>query len=233
MPNEQTVRSGFWVFLLCAPLALLSACGSSSQTVSGTGGSTAGSGGAAGGSIGAGGGGGKATGGAVAEGGSKGGASVAGQGGAGGSASGGGAGAGGRGGNGGSGVGGTGAGGAPSCATAISGAACTSEGMTCGGPCTDICQFCNLLRCTGGHWQGIEAAPAPCFTCGTGKCQTLKQYCNTTQGGPVGAQPSYACLELPTACLSTRTCTCLAQNSVPGQCTMSSNGELMTLLQAP
>lgn len=136
-------------------------------------------------------------------------------------------------GGGGLGGGGGGAGGGSTCATATDGATCTSEGATCGGPCTDICQYCNLLRCTSGHWQAIESAPAPCFVCGDGKCQTMMQYCNTTEGGPVGNPPSHGCVDIPAACLSTRTCACLSQNSVTGMCTMGSNGELMTLLQAP
>ena len=79
----------------------------------------------------------------------------------------------------------------------------------------------------------LESAPAPCFTCGDGKCQTMKQYCRTTEGGAVGSVPTHTCLDLPTDCLSMRTCACLASHATPGQCTMGSNGELMTLLQAP
>ena len=214
------------------PLLLLAACGSG-QTTGGTGGS---------GMTGTGGVGGKGSGGAgaVGGGGGVGGSGAAGKGGTGGSSTGGvggggTAGAGGRNGSGGAGGGTAGAGGAggSSCATATSGATCTSEGMTCGGPCTDICQFCNLLRCTSGHWQAMEAAPAPCFMCGDSKCQTMTQYCKTTEGGVAGSSPSHACVAIPAACQTTRTCACLSQNSVTGMCTMGSNGELMTLLQVP
>jgi len=197
----------------------------------GTGGSSSGGvGGAASGGVG-GGSGGAAGGSAGAGGGASGGAGGAASGGVGGAASGGVGGgtagaAGGAGGAGGS-VGGS------TCATAVSGATCTSEGLTCGGSCTDMCQFCNLLRCVSGHWQQLESAPAPCFSCGDGKCQTLSQYCKTTEGGPVGSTPSHVCVAIPTACQSTRTCACLAQNSVSGTCTMGSAGELMTLLQVP
>jgi len=128
-----------------------------------------------------------------------------------------------------------GAGGATSstCALATDGAACTSEGAICGGPCTDACQFCNLLSCSGGHWLRAEAFPAPCFACGNGKCQTLTQYCQTTIGGVPGSVPSYACLDIPSECLSSRTCVCLGQQHVGGSCSMGANGELMTLLAAP
>gem|GEM_PF-6435063 len=85
----------------------------------------------------------------------------------------------------------------------------------------------------GGRWQGVESAPAPCFSCGTGRCQTMTQYCKTTEGGAVGNPPSHVCVAIPTACSSTRTCACLAQNGVPGTCTVGSSGELMTLLQVP
>jgi len=237
-------------FLLAAglPLVFLAAC-DNGQTTSGSGGAagsmTSGIGGA-GGKGGLGGAGGHAA---------SGGIGGAGNGGKGGSSSGGGGGggtggaAGSRGGAGGStggsaggaaggsaGAGGGGAGGAgggASCATAVSGGACSTPGASCGGPCTDICQFCNVLTCTGGRWQGTESAPAPCFSCGSGKCQTLAQYCRTTEGGVAGAEPGYGCVAIPTACLSTRTCACLAQNNVPGICTVGGGGELMTLLQYP
>jgi hypothetical protein len=194
--------------------------GSSSGGVGGaaSGGVGGGSGGAAGGSAGAGGGASGGAGGAAS-----GGVGGAASGGVGGGAAGAAGGAGGAGGS----VGGS------TCATAVSGATCTSEGLTCGGSCTDMCQFCNLLRCVSGHWQQLESAPAPCFSCGDGKCQTLSQYCKTTEGGPVGSTPSHVCVAIPTACQSTRTCACLAQNSVSGTCTMGSAGELMTLLQVP
>jgi len=244
------------------PLLLLAACGSG-QTTGGTGGSgmtgTGGVGGKGSGGAGAVGGGGGVGGSGAAGKGGTGGSSTGGVGGGGtagaggrngsGGAGGGTAGAGGRDGSGGAGGGAAGGGGAgggagggtagaggaggSSCATATSGATCTSEGMTCGGPCTDICQFCNLLRCTSGHWQAMEAAPAPCFMCGDSKCQTMTQYCKTTEGGVAGSSPSHACVAIPAACQTTRTCACLSQNSVTGMCTMGSNGELMTLLQVP
>jgi len=222
--------------LVVVPLAF-AGCGGG-QTTSGTGGSTSGLGGAAGATAGSGGAGGKGAGGAgggPAGNSGAGGDAAAGKGGAGGASGGAAGGAGGAGGHAGAGGlgGGGGAGGASSCALATSGAACTSEGMTCGGPCTDICKFCNLLRCTGGHWQALEAEPAPCFSCGDGKCQTLKQYCHTTQGGAAGSPPRPVCMDIPEECLSTRTCACLSQNHVGGQCTMGSNGELMTLVQVP
>jgi len=241
---------------LGVPLLLLVACGSG-QTISGTGGAagstTAGTGGMGSGGSGAVGGKGSGGSGGVGPGGNSGsggkggksgaggkGGSSSGAGGGGGAGAGSGGAGGGSGGSGGvaggGGAGGAGAGGAgggSSCAGATSGATCDSEGATCGGPCTDICQFCNLLRCTGGHWQAMEAFPAPCFTCGDGKCQTMNQYCRTTEGGPSGSTPGHSCIAIPTECLSTRTCACFAQNAVPGTCTMGSNGELMTLVQVP
>ena len=151
-----------YLIALGIPLVFVAAC-DSGQLRTGTGGAagstTTGTGGKGGSGIGGGSVGGGASGGVGG-----------GSGGAGGSAgAGGGAGnAAGQGGHGAGGAGGVGgAGGGASCATAASGAACTSEGMTCGGPCTDICQFCNLLTCTGGHWQAMEAAPAPCFCAAT------------------------------------------------------------------
>ena len=97
--------------------------------------------------------------------------------------------------------GGGGGGGNSTCATATENAACTVEGATCGGPCTDVCQFCNLLRCMSGRWQRMESAPAPCFTCGPDlRCQGFAQYCAVTTGGALGAGSSYRCTALPAAC---------------------------------
>ena len=129
-----------------------------------------------------------------------------------------------------------GAGGSNStCASATAGATCTSEGTTCGGGnCTDACQFCNLLRCVSGHWQNMEAAPAPCFSCGPSlRCQTYAQYCDATIGGAVGSTGSYRCTALPAACTTTRTCACLQSQGVPGSCVQSGAGELTVTLAAP
>lgn len=48
---------------------------------------------------------------------------------------------------------------------AAEGTACGVEGASCGSEhCTDPCQFCNILMCTGGVWQHLEAHPDPaCF----------------------------------------------------------------------
>ena len=125
-------------------------------------------------------------------------------GGAAGTVGGGGTGGGGRGGAGGSagdggsgGVGGTG--GNNTCASAVANGACTTEGTICGGNCTDICQFCNTLRCTGGHWQGQESAPAPCFDCGNGHVNDV----------PGRRATQAECVALPAACLPAPTCSCL------------------------
>lgn len=232
--RPTSLRDLRFLIVLGVPLVFLAACGSGQTTsatgTGGAGGTTVGTGGAGGtgggaGKAGSSGAGGNGVGGKVGTGGSS-------SGGVGGGGTGGGA--AGAGGHGGASTGDMGgAGGGSSCAIAASGAACTAEGATCGGPCTDVCQFCNLLRCTGGHWQSMEAAPAPCFSCGDGKCQTMSQYCRTTEGGAAGAVPTHACVNIPTECLSMRTCACLASQATAGQCTMGSNGELMTLLQVP
>jgi len=243
-PSKPTVplprRDLSFLLALGLPFLWLAACGSG-QATSGTGGGAGsttvgtggvgGKGGGGGGAIGLGGSSG-AGGGGVGTGGSSSGGVGGGAGaGGGGIVGSGGAGAGGGGGVGAQGMGG--AGGGSSCATATSGATCSSEGTTCGGPCTDVCQFCNLLRCTSGRWQAAESFAPPCFSCGDGKCQTMNQYCRTTEGGAVGSSPTHACVAIPTACQSTRTCACFAQNDVPGTCTMDSTGAVMTLLQVP
>ena len=86
-------------------------------------------------------------------------------------------------------------------------AACTTENAVCGS-CTDVCQFCNTLRCTGGHWTYQEAVPAPCFDCGSGgkRCQLNAAYCKITTG-PITTQAE--CVALPAACLPAPSCSCL------------------------
>ncbi len=45
------------------------------------------------------------------------------------------------------------------------GSACMTEGETCSPGCEDPCQFCNVVRCEGGTWQGLEVFPADCPSC--------------------------------------------------------------------
>ena len=132
--------------------------------------------------------------------------------------------------------GGGGGGGNSTCATATENAACTVDGATCGGPCTDVCQFCNLLRCMSGRWQRMESAPAPCFTCGPDlRCQGFAQYCAVTTGGALGAGSSYRCTALPAACQTTPTCACLQTQGVAasGNCTMAAQGAVTVTILAP
>jgi hypothetical protein len=132
--------------------------------------------------------------------------------------------------------GGGGAGGNSACATAAENAACTTEGATCGSCGTDVCQFCNLLRCVTGHWQRMESAPAPCFSCGPNlRCQGYAQYCDVITGGALGASSTYRCTALPAACKTTPTCACLQTQNVAGSgnCTMGAQGEVTVTLLAP
>jgi len=129
-----------------------------------------------------------------------------------------------------------GGGGNQACVSATLNGTCSTDGMTCGGEaCTNACQFCNILRCTTGHWQRVESFPAPCFACGTGtlRCQTNAEYCYSVMGGALGTQPSYACLAVPAACRPTPTCTCLGGEHIPGNCTQAGAGELLISLAAP
>ncbi|MCA9716022.1 MAG: hypothetical protein KC468_15190 [Myxococcales bacterium] len=45
------------------------------------------------------------------------------------------------------------------------GSACDREGEFCSSGCEDPCQFCNVLECSEGAWQGLEVFPAPCLSC--------------------------------------------------------------------
>ena len=219
--------------LILAGLATLAAACSSGAGPSDGGAGTSGGGGAAGGGGTTGIAGTTGGGGAAGGGGTTGVAGTAGGGGAGGA--GGTTGVAGTTGGGGNGGGG-GAGGNPACATAAENAACTTEGVTCGSCGTDVCQFCNLLRCVTGHWQRMESAPAPCFSCGPNlRCQGYAQYCDVTTGGALGAGSTYRCTALPAACKTTPTCACLQAQSVAGSgnCTMGAQGEVTVTLLAP
>jgi hypothetical protein len=210
----------------CLFAILVSALGAcSGNGTSGDGGAGA-PGGAGGSAAGAGGGAAGAGGGAAGAGGGAAGAG-GGAAGAGGGAAGAGGGAAGRGGAG---------GGNAACASAVLDATCTTPELVCGGEsCTNACQFCNLLRCTSGRWQRMEAFPAPCFACGAAglRCQTNAEYCNIVVGGIPTSQPTYACVAVPASCRPTPTCSCLLQQNVPGSCTQASAGELTMTLAAP
>lgn len=135
------------------------------------------------------------------------------------------------------GAGGRGAGGAggnSTCDSAVTNAPCSTENAICGGGCTDICQFCQLLVCTGGTWKPRESAPAPCFSCGPDvRCQIHKSYCRTTSGGPIGNPTSYGCVDLPAACVSAPSCACLGTEHIMGSCTQAADGSLTASLQYP
>lgn len=45
------------------------------------------------------------------------------------------------------------------------GAPCENIGEFCSPGCQDPCQFCNVLECVNGTWQGVEVFPAPCAAC--------------------------------------------------------------------
>ncbi len=42
---------------------------------------------------------------------------------------------------------------------------CDSEGLFCDSGCEDPCGFCNVVKCEGGTWQGLEVFPSPCLEC--------------------------------------------------------------------
>lgn len=111
---------------------------------------------------------------------------------------------------------------------AIDNASCTS-----GLGCTDICKPCQLLVCHSNRWERHEAAPAPCFSCGSDlQCQIHNAYCRTESGGPAGNPTTYGCVALPPACISTVTCACLSEY-VAGSCTQASGGGLTSSLEHP
>jgi len=151
------------------------------------------------------------------------------QGGAGGTAAGGKGGTGGAGGAGAGGAGGAGGSGG-NCATAVENGPCSAPGQSCGS-CTDACQFCNRLICQSDRWVRQESFPAPCFACGSTRCQTSAQYCRTIEGGPAGATPTMTCVAIPSTCSSPPTCACLS--TVSGRCTQAAAGELTVTLEVP
>lgn len=113
------------------------------------------------------------------------------------------------------------------CADASEGEACASEGAFCGGPCTDECSFCNLLACREGTWQRMEAFPLPCYECGPElRCVTGEQYCQRAFDD-TGMPDFFECRELPSACTSDVTCTCLEAELTFDRCVMGEGeGEL-------
>lgn len=45
------------------------------------------------------------------------------------------------------------------------GTPCANEGEFCSPGCEDPCEFCNVVKCEGGTWQGLEVFPADCLSC--------------------------------------------------------------------
>ncbi|HET6148196.1 MAG TPA: hypothetical protein VFH68_11750 [Polyangia bacterium] len=123
------------------------------------------------------------------------------------------------------------------CATAVAQGACGPEGAVCNSGCTDVCQLCNHLRCTGGHWQPEEVAPAPCFACGpTLRCQINAQYCHVQEGGAITNPPVYQCRVTPATCLPTPTCPCLRTQGLAEIVCSDGDagaGQVTTRLQVP
>lgn len=111
------------------------------------------------------------------------------------------------------------------CDTAAEHGACATEGVVCG-DCFS-CQSCNLLRCTSGQWTAMEAAAAPCFTCGGIECPANATFCELgTPTQPAGGLPTNTCQATPSACLLVPTCACVqAQAGFSGStCTEADGG---------
>jgi hypothetical protein len=80
----------------------------------------------------------------------------------------------------------------------------------------------------GGMTGGGGAAGNACSSC------SATQYCSVTVGGAAGSQPSYACRELPAACVSNPTCACITSNNVGcGNLCSQADGGLTVTCQAP
>lgn len=45
------------------------------------------------------------------------------------------------------------------------GTPCANEGEFCSPGCEDPCEFCNVVKCENGTWQGLEVFPADCLSC--------------------------------------------------------------------
>ena len=72
------------------------------------------------------------------------------------------------------------------CATVTEGATCSLEGQSCGGPCTDPCQFCNIFRCSSGHWTHLEIFPRPCTDAGAADAAAPRPEARMLWQGPGG-----------------------------------------------
>lgn len=107
--------------------------------------------------------------------------------------------------------------GCPSDFTDVDGMPCADEGLYCG-CCTDPCSFCNLLHCTGGRWQSLEAFPQPdpcvSFACGSElRCNAVTQFCVQFAEDGLAERPSFRCEPYPDEC---RSCDCLSGDACEG-----------------
>lgn len=108
------------------------------------------------------------------------------------------------------------------CASAVDQLPCSTPGTSCGGPCTDPCVFCNLLVCSGGVWQHVEAAPAPCFDCGAGRCQIGATFCSIIHA----STDAFECLRVPAGCERDVTCSCIGPKVSAESCTSTGQGQV-------
>lgn len=84
---------------------------------------------------------------------------------------------------------------------------CDDEGLSCSS-CEDACSFCWVTVCSAGVWMSFEAAPEPCFTCGSEQCR-IGEYCSVVASPEEGS-----CLPLPSTCDGEGTCACLADAGI-------------------
>ena len=57
----------------------------------------------------------------------------------------------------------------------LEGKPCSGSGLSCGGEhCTNECDWCNVITCIDGKWQGLEAFPRP----GCNACEIPGGYCD-------------------------------------------------------
>jgi hypothetical protein len=114
------------------------------------------------------------------------------------------------------------AGGCPADPDRAVGTPCAPEGTTCG-RCLDSCGWCNILHCTGGRWQRVEAfpPPPPCtsFECGPElRCAAEREFCAHQVSDVGGVPDDYACRPLPAGCAS---CGCMPE---PAWCSQGPEG---------
>jgi hypothetical protein len=106
-----------------------------------------------------------------------------------------------------------------------------------GDVCCDKCLGTCINALSGANCPDDNSSATVCddaFPCGPElSCSSFTQYCERFTGGPLPAEPTYTCYDLPDACVDSPSCACLAEAGRFGTCTATPEGGFQVEESAP